>query len=511
MSKEIAKTSADKYKGIKKLFHDSEQAIMEVMPDDTDFKRMVGGLLMQTRVNPTLLDCTGESILVCGLTVLGLGLETNPAFHQVAIVPFGRSVKVGAGWMKIKEAQVMIEYRGFITLAIQSGEVITINTYPVYENEIIEGLFTIEYGLKPNIIHKPTLRPEQRGEIAGVYAVALFRDGTTKFHYMWLEDVYKRRDVSKAWQNDLKLEGYRNNGKKVDQSKFSPWTNWETEQILKTAIKGLARTLQLSPKKSQFNRAVTLDNLADVGKSQIPNLTKEIEISGIEIPGTFNETEPDPEEMVTMQDSDFGKATEGEGDPLDKIAAKEKEQNHIATGSPPPLNSSPQTPKKEEIPSDSEIEKNRELIKITYNLLRDQDKLEIVRQIFPDEPQRRKIGKWDTMPAGTLTNIYNILHTSPLWGKAKEVLKQNSPAKEKPKENNIQEESSQTIRDRVINWMRENSTLHNELEKKLIIIYPECKNIAGYFKLDYLSVEEWISNNEIKVIDDTIREAGLYK
>lgn len=73
-----------------------------------------------------------------------------------------------------------------------------------------------------------------------------------------------------------------------------------------------------------------------------------------------------------------------------------------------------------------------------------------------------------------------------------------------------EKESPDTIRDRVIHWMSKNPALHDELKKKLSIIFPECQNIDGYFNLKYLSVKDWISDGDIKIIDDTI-QAGLYK
>lgn len=432
MSKEIAATTPSRFDVVKGLFAKSETTIMELLPEGADLKRLVGGILMHLRINPGLLECTKESILFCGLKAFTLGLETTPELHQVALVPFNRTIKVGGQFKKIKEAQLMIEYRGFISLALQSNELISIDAYIVYENEVKERIFTLEYGLSPNITHNPNILtpPSKMGEKIGAYAVASFKDGSKKFIFMHLEDIYKRRDSSNAYQYDVKFK-----------KKDTPWLAWEDEMIMKTVIKGLARTLQLSPTKSKFNQAVGLDSLAMGGKSQIPHFAKEIELLDLDVPGTFNEAEPNPEEMATMKDSDFGKATEGEGDPLEKPS---------------------QEPPKEKKKDDEQK---------------------------PEKPKEKK-----ERATGSK--------------KQKEVGK---GAENAETTKGSDKESPSTIRARVIDWMQNNSSLHDELKKKLLIAFPDYKKIGRYFNPTFLPVEDWISKNEIEIIDKTIRESGLYQ
>jgi recombination protein RecT len=308
MSNEL--TKADKYTGIKNLFAVNKQVIVDVMPPDTDMKRVVGGILMQIRKNPTLLQCTEQSLMICALTAATLGLETDPALNQFSLVPFGRSIQENGQWKKIKEAQAMIEYRGLIVLALRSGEVVQVNSYLVYENEIKQKLFMMEYGLDPKIIHTPSLPPSERGNIVGTYSVANFTDGTKKFHWMWLEEVYKRRDVSKAWQNDLKRRAEK---KKIDPQYESPWTNWPEEMIKKTGIKGLMKTLQLSPIKSQIHRAIEIDNMAQIGQSQTALIGQEIEESGLNIEIPFSEHQHNESETATFNETDLGRSSEGGG------------------------------------------------------------------------------------------------------------------------------------------------------------------------------------------------------
>jgi recombination protein RecT len=472
MGKEL--TVKGKYAGIKQLFIDNEKSIIDLLPPDMDVKRMIGGLMNQIQVNPSLLDCTGKSLLVCGFTAFTLGLETTPALHQVALVPFNRKVKVDGQWKHIKEAQLMIEYRGLISLAIRSGEILTVDTYIVYKNEVDQGLFSVEYGLEPNIYHKPILMGD-KGAIVGTYAVARFRDGTKKFHFMTLAEVYKRRDKSKAYQSDVK---YKNDD--------SPWMAWEEEMIKKTAIKGLAKTLSLSPTKTQFNRAVTLDNLADGGKSQIPHLTREAELLDIDIEGKFNDHEPDPNQIATVDQSDFGKATEGEGDPNDKPQPTE----------PTPANQAPQEEPKDQGPAEEPKGiTRRDELEDRFNSLSAADQAHCKTQI---NRQRLNI---HTIPEDILLKLIQAIE----YCENTQSTDNGPETKEEPKE------SPGGIRNRVVNAIQENPDEHENLKKKFAVGITSIPNPNALLEVDNLINSDITDDGLIKEMDEVIREAGMYK
>ncbi len=132
------------------------------------FSRMVLTAITKT---PKLGECTPQSFIGSMLTAAQLGLEPNTPLGQAYLIPYGNS------------CQFQIGYKGLLELAHRSGEIKTLEARCVYENDE----FNIEYGLNPNLIHKPTF--VNRGELIGVYAVYHTVNGGYAFEFMSVEDI----------------------------------------------------------------------------------------------------------------------------------------------------------------------------------------------------------------------------------------------------------------------------------------------------------------------------------
>ena len=89
-----------------------------------------------------------------------LGLEVGGHLGQAYLVPFK------------SEINLIVGYRGLLSLARRSGEITSINAEIVYEKDE----FDLSLGLEPKVIHKPFLKGE-RGEPVLVYMSAHFKDG----------------------------------------------------------------------------------------------------------------------------------------------------------------------------------------------------------------------------------------------------------------------------------------------------------------------------------------------
>jgi hypothetical protein len=70
----------------------------------------------------------------------------------------------------------------------------------------INDKFDIVLGLNRSLMHEPLKKngfpasDDERGAIAGFYAVAVFKDGTRTFHAMSKEQVEQVRDNSRGYQ-----------------------------------------------------------------------------------------------------------------------------------------------------------------------------------------------------------------------------------------------------------------------------------------------------------------------
>lgn len=134
------------------------------------------------------------------------------------------------------DIQYQIGYRGFIDLALRSGKCDSIEAVPVYSNE----QFNHEQGLNPILEHKPIHAADRRGDLFAVYAIARLTGvpmDRSPFLVMYKDDVWAIRARAKgAWdtrKNPPTLQG--------------PWKTDEKEMWKKTAVRALAKYLQLSP------------------------------------------------------------------------------------------------------------------------------------------------------------------------------------------------------------------------------------------------------------------------
>lgn len=193
------------------------------MPKGGNVDRNVRALVTLVKATPALQKCDPASIMSCAMRVMDLGLELNSALSQVYIIPYGQV------------AQLQISYRGMLALAKRSGEISSVTAREVYSNDV----FSFAYGTEDSLVHEPKLK--DRGELIAVYAVAKFKDGTTQFEVMSIEEVEKVRATSKMKNS-------------------TPWTQHYGEMARKTVIRRLFKYLSVSV---EMNEAIGIDEQAD--------------------------------------------------------------------------------------------------------------------------------------------------------------------------------------------------------------------------------------------------------
>jgi recombination protein RecT len=223
--------------------------------------------------NPDLLDCNRASLLGAIMTAAQLGLYPDVSvLGHAYFVPFKRRVVFIAG------------YKGLIDLAGRGGMVTSIMGYAVYEGDAFE----FEYGLYPTLKHKPSEEPQAERELTHVYAIARIRgEPTPQFVVMTKEQVDAIMARSPA----------RHKG---------PWVTDYEPMAIKSAIRRLVKYLPIS---SELQRAVGLDEHADVGLDQGLEAVGEEVIEGLL-----------PEDEVII-DADFTvDDSESEKSDLDELA-----------------------------------------------------------------------------------------------------------------------------------------------------------------------------------------------
>lgn len=93
-------------------------------------EKFVTAIVSAVNTNPALAECTNTSILSGALLGYSLNLSPSPQLGQYYLVPF-KNNKAG-----VTEAQFQLGYKGYIQLAIRSGQYKKLNVLAIKEGEL---------------------------------------------------------------------------------------------------------------------------------------------------------------------------------------------------------------------------------------------------------------------------------------------------------------------------------------------------------------------------------------
>ncbi|MBU9211681.1 recombinase RecT [Burkholderia multivorans] len=245
-------TPAEAKQGFPAMLEKFKGEIARALPKHINPDRMARIALTAFRMTPKLGECDPRSVFAAVIQASQLGLEVG-LMGEAHLVPFG------------DQCQLIPGYTGLMKLARQSGLV-----QDIYAHEVrVNDKFTLKLGMERSLEHEPLTGPggfpasdEERGEVVGFYAVAVFKDGSRTFVAMSRKEVEKIRDNSKGYQAAKRYK------------KESVWDSDFTAMGLKTAIRRLCKFL---PKSPELATALALDAASEQGKAQNLNLNDVIE------------------------------------------------------------------------------------------------------------------------------------------------------------------------------------------------------------------------------------------
>lgn len=105
--------------------------INRTLGDPNRAKRFIASITSAVAVNPALQDCTPNTILAGALLGESLNLSPSPQLGQFYLVPF-KNKKAG-----VTDAQFILGYKGYIQLALRTGQYRRLNVVAVKEGELI--------------------------------------------------------------------------------------------------------------------------------------------------------------------------------------------------------------------------------------------------------------------------------------------------------------------------------------------------------------------------------------
>src|SRR3990167_9430947 len=110
----------------------------QVMGDKTKAAQFIASLSTLVYANDRLKQCEPNTIIASAIQAAALDLPIDPNLGHAHIVPYGKQARFQIGW------------KGYVQLALRSGQYISLNVDHVYEGEIeIGNRFTGEYRFGP--------------------------------------------------------------------------------------------------------------------------------------------------------------------------------------------------------------------------------------------------------------------------------------------------------------------------------------------------------------------------
>lgn len=165
--------------------------------------RFISALVSAVQANPALQECTNPSLLNAALLGESLNLSPSPQLGQYYMVPYDNSNKG-------KEAQFQLGYKGYIQLAIRSGQYKKLNVLSIKEGELIR-FDPLDEEIEVNLIQNEEQR--EAAPTIGYYAMFEYTNGFRKAMY---------------WSR-AKMEAHAKKyspGYKKDLVKGTSWTFW---------------------------------------------------------------------------------------------------------------------------------------------------------------------------------------------------------------------------------------------------------------------------------------------
>ena len=136
--------------------------------------RFIAAIVSAVQVNSDLQECTNPSILSAALLGESLKLSPSPQLGQYYMVPF-RNNKKGC-----KEAQFQLGYKGYIQLAIRSGQYKKLNVLAIKDGELVR-FDPLNEEIEVNLIDDEEVREEAK--TIGYYAMFEYTNGFRKAMY----------------------------------------------------------------------------------------------------------------------------------------------------------------------------------------------------------------------------------------------------------------------------------------------------------------------------------------
>ena len=192
------------------LATDSVKENVAKIVGEKDTQRFISSLVSAVQTNPSLAECTNKSLLNAALLGQSLNLPQSPQLANFYFVPF-KNTKAG-----VTEATFQLGWRGYIALAMRSGQYKKIHVTDIREGELKSyNPIEDEYEFTPITDMKKRLD----APVIGYYAYFVLINGFKKTLYWSREQMdehakkysqsYRKGWDSSLWKSDFDKMAYK--------------------------------------------------------------------------------------------------------------------------------------------------------------------------------------------------------------------------------------------------------------------------------------------------------------
>ena len=181
-----------------------KRLINNTLGDPKRSAKFIAGITSAVATNQALQECDAGSILSGALLGEALNLSPSPQLGQYYLVPYEKKEQdpTTGQWKTTKYAQFQLGYKGYIQLAIRSGQYKKLNVLAIKEGELIS------YDALNEEIDVKLIDDEEERENAvtiGYYAMFEYTNGFRKTLY-WSKNKMKKHAMqySQSYMKDIK-------------------------------------------------------------------------------------------------------------------------------------------------------------------------------------------------------------------------------------------------------------------------------------------------------------------
>lgn len=187
-----------------------KKLINNTLGDPDRAKRFIASISSAVATNPALQECDAGTILSGALLGEALELSPSPVLGMYYLIPY-KNTKAGR-----TDAQFQLGYKGYIQLAIRSGQYKKLNVLSIKEGELI-NYDPLNEEIEVELIKDELVR--EKAKTIGYYAMFEYVNGFRKSIYWSKEKMehhaltyssgYKAKKGYTFWEKDFDSMAYK--------------------------------------------------------------------------------------------------------------------------------------------------------------------------------------------------------------------------------------------------------------------------------------------------------------